>query len=77
MIKRAGKVWKRVRASLKGKRDEEEFRECQEELAEHVRAATRGEIDIFFLDESGVGRTPYIPYAWQDNGDTLLLPCRK
>jgi transposase len=76
LFKRNGKVWKRVRASLAGKRDEEEFRQCEQELIEHMDAAVNGEIDLFYLDQSGFGRTPYIPYAWQDRGSTTAVPCR-
>jgi len=77
LFKRHGKVWKRVRASLAGKRDEDEFRLCEQELIEHMEAAVDGEIDLFYLDQSGFGRTPYIPYAWQDKGTTIEVPCRE
>jgi transposase len=77
LFKRTGKVWKRVRASLAGQRDEEEFRQCEQELVEHMEAAANGEIDLFYLDQSGFGRTPYIPYAWQDRGSTIAVPCRE
>ena len=76
LLKRKGKVWKRMRASLAGRRDEEEFRQCQQELAEHIEAAAAGEIELHYLDESGFGRTPYIPYGWQDKGTCTALPCR-
>jgi transposase len=77
LFKRNGKVWKRVRASLAGKRDEEAFRLCEQELVEHMEAAVNGEIDLFYMDQSGFGRTPYIPYAWQDKGITVGVPCRE
>lgn len=77
LIKRAGKVWKRMRTSLKGQRDETEFRACQKELAEQLEAARRGELALYFLDESGFHRTPSIPYAWQAPGVAeRTLPCR-
>ncbi len=76
LFKRHGKVWKRVRASLSGQRDEAAFRQCEQELIEHMEAAVEGAIDLLYLDQSGFGRTPYIPYAWQDVGSTLRLPCR-
>lgn len=75
LFKRHGKVWKRVRASLAGKRDEEEFRQCEQELIEHMEAAAQGDINLLYLDQSGFGRTPYMPYAWQDIGSTLRVPC--
>ena len=68
-------MWKRVRASLKGDRDEESFRLCEQELAEHLEAAARGEIKLLYLDESGFNGESYIPYAWQDKGTTLEIPC--
>jgi transposase len=77
LLKRRGKVWKRMRASLAEKRDEEEFRLCRQELEEHVEASINGDIDLFFMDETGFGRVPYIPYAWQDKGATMALPCRE
>lgn len=77
LFKRNGKVWKRVRASLAGKRDEEEFRQCEQELIEHMGAAVNGEIDLFYMDQSGFGRSPSIPYAWQDRGSTIEVPCRE
>jgi transposase len=76
LFKRHGKVWKRVRTSLSGQRDEDAFRQCEQELIEHMAAAVEGEIELLYLDQSGFGRTPYIPYAWQDVGSTLRVPCR-
>jgi transposase len=75
ILKGAGKVWKRVRASLGGDRDEDSFRLCEQELAEHLEAAARGEIKLLYLDESGFNGESYIPYAWQDKGATLEMPC--
>jgi|CXWL01.1.fsa_nt_gi transposase len=77
LIKRQGKVWKRVRSTLPGEPDEEEYRQCEQELIEYMVAAVDGGIDLFYFDESGFGRTPYIPYAWQDRGTTLEVPCRE
>ena len=75
ILKGAGKVWKRVRTSLRGDRDEDSFRLCEQELAEHLEAAARGEIKLLYLDESGFNGESYIPYAWQDKGTTLEIPC--
>jgi transposase len=77
LLKAAGKVWKRVRCGLADKRDEESFRLCEQELAEHLQASGQGEIKLLYLDESGFNGVPYIPYAWQDKGTTLELPCPK
>jgi transposase len=77
LIKRHGKVWKRVRSCPAGVPDEEEFHQCEQELIEYMAAAVNGEIDLFYLDQSGFGRTPYISYAWQDPGSTVSVPCRE
>jgi hypothetical protein len=66
-----------VRSCPAGQPDEDEFRQCEQELIEHMAAAVNGEIDLFYLDQSGFGRTPYIGYAWQDKGRTLSVPCRE
>jgi len=77
LFKRHGKVWKRIRASFAGKRNEEEFRQCEQELIECMEAAVQDEMDLFYLDQSGFGRAPYIPYAWQDKGNTIEVPYRE
>lgn len=77
LFKRYGKVWKRVRTSLTGQRNEDEFHQCEQELIEHMEAAVKGEIDLYYMDQSGFGRSPYIPYAWQDKGSTIRVPCRE
>ncbi len=77
LLKRQGKAWKRVRSGLAGEPDEEEYRQCEQELIEYMVAAVNGEIELFFFDESGFGRTPYIPYAWQGKATTLTVPCRE
>jgi transposase len=65
-----GYVWKRFRLTLKDKRDEIEFRRCQEVLEEFLGNARKGEIDIYFLDEAGFSLKPSIPYGWQLRGET-------
>ena len=76
IFRRNGRVWKRARTSLSEKRDEEEFRLCGQELIEHMEAAVNGEIDLLYLDESGFGRVPDIPYVWQNEGEATKPPCR-
>lgn len=73
-LREKGWVWKRCRRSLKEKRDEAEFREGQRVLkAFHEREAV-GELDVFYLDESGFRARSGVPYAWQPRGKTLRLP---
>ena len=67
--------WKRLRRSLRSMRDEAEFRAAQAELAA-LRAATlqpARQFDLWYFDEAGFTRTPCVPYAWQQVGQTLEL----
>lgn len=70
-------VWKRMRRSLRGVRDEAEFRAAQVELADwRAKAiAPDREFDLWYFDQAGFTLTPCIPYAWQAGGQTLELPC--
>ena len=74
ILKKSGKVWKRVRQGLGGKRDEADFRAAQAEVAGFREQAMTGEITRYFYDEAGFSLTPCVPYAWQDKGTTLALP---
>jgi transposase len=77
LIKRQGKVWKRVRSSPAGEPDEAEYEQCEQELIEYMVAAADGEIDLFYFDEAGFGRAPSLPYSWQDKGTVMKIPCRE
>jgi hypothetical protein len=68
IIKASDYIWKRVRKSLKNKRDEEKFRKSQEELEEWQKMAERKEVDLYYYDESGFSLNPVISYAWQKKG---------
>lgn len=74
LLKGAGYVWKRMRRSLRAKRDEAAFRQSQAELAELQAQADAGELALYYYDEAGFTREPVVPYAWQLQGETLELP---
>ena len=69
--------WGRARKSLKSKRDEEQFREAQQDLEILKGADDRGTIDLYYFDGSGFTGVPEVPYAWQDPDDPTLLPSEK
>ena len=73
ILKGAGKIWKRVRASLKSKRNEAEFQESKAEIEDLQERADDGEIDLYYFDGAGFSLDPYIPYAWQNEGETIEL----
>ncbi|HLF67073.1 MAG TPA: IS630 family transposase [Gammaproteobacteria bacterium] len=77
ICKRAGLSWKRVRKSLRSKRDPDLFEQSRQQLAELIEKSQQQEIDLFYFDESGFTLEPCVPYAWQPRGETLEVPCAK
>ena len=72
-LKRLNMVWKRVRQSLKPKRNEEDFQAAKEELASLKKLEDEGKIDLIFFDECGYSTVSNVPYAWQEKGINILL----
>lgn len=77
VCRQAGLVWKRIRKSLKSKRDPERFEQSRQQLAALAGQARQGQIDLVYFDESGFTLEPCIPYAWQPIGETIEVPCAK
>lgn len=74
VAKKSGMRWKRIRKSLKSKRDDAEFERAQEEIEELKKQHEAGEIDLRYFDEVGFTLTPSVPYAWQMIGETIEIP---
>ena len=74
ILKAAGYRWKRMRRSLKQKRDEALFSFFQQEIKELHQLEAQGEIDVYYFDEAGVNLTPVVPYAWQQKNHRYELP---
>lgn len=77
LCKQAKLCWKRVRKSLRAKRDPNLFAQSQQQLAELAEQAKQEQIDLVYFDESGFTLEPCIPYAWQFVGKTIEVPCAK
>ncbi len=77
LAKKARLRWKRVRQSLKSLRDPEAFAQCQGELEALQKQEARGELDLYYFDESGFSLTPSVPYAWQESGEVIEIPSQK
>lgn len=77
--KRLGFSWKRMRKSLKSKRNEQDFKQCQADIEGFVKIEEKGEASIFYFDATGFDLTPSIPYAWQPIGQegTVGIPSAK
>lgn len=66
-----------MRKSLKSKRDEEEFEQCQYELEELQEKADDGIIDLRYFDAAGVSLDPVIAYAWHLEKATIEIVAAK
>lgn len=69
-LKKLGYSFKRTRRSLKGRRDETDFRNTQSLLAALQRWEDRGETKLYYVDESGFAQ----PYAWSPVGHPREMP---
>jgi len=74
ILKRGKLKWKRIRKSLKSKRDEQNFREAQQKIQVLEKRQIQGEIDLVYFDEAGFSLDPSIPYAWQPIGEHIEVP---
>ena len=77
LCKRAGLSWKRIRKSLKSKRDPALFEHSRKQLESLIEQAKRDQIDLFYFDESGFTLEPCVPYAWQAIGETIEISTSK
>jgi transposase len=73
-LKKGNKVWKRLRRTMGGERDEQDFQQVQAELADFAAQAATGEIDLFYFDGAGFTLDPSIAYAWQTRGESISIP---
>lgn len=70
-------TWKRVRKRIKGKRNQHLFDKAKIDISNLVDAHNRGEINLYYFDQSGFSLTPNIPYAWQKKGENIELPTQR
>lgn len=77
LLKLAGFSWKRMRSSLKQKRDEVLFEYFKNELKDLLKMADNEEIDLWFFDSSGFNLKPNIPYCWNPKGQQACLPSER
>lgn len=73
IIKKLNMIWKRMKRGLSKTPDEWELEVKIPELFKLKEQDKKGEIDLRYLDESGFSLKPYIPYAWQEKGSTIIL----
>jgi transposase len=69
--------WHRLRRGVGGQPDAQEYaaKQVQLELLKHLDDT--GEIDLYYLDETGFCLIPSVPYGWQSVGETIEIPSRR
>ena len=65
--------WRRIRRKVNGQPDPEIYKEQKEALEVLIEEDKQGIIDLRYYDESGFCLVPYIPYAWQEQGETIAI----
>jgi transposase len=74
VLKTLQMTWRRVRRQVKGQPPPEEYARKQQELTQLEAQHARGEIDLRYVDQTGFCLFPYLPYAWQEKGQTIAIP---
>jgi transposase len=69
--------WHRMRRGVGGEPDPLEYAEKKAQLAELQRRSEHGEIDLYYLDETGFCLIPCVPYGWQNIGEYLEIKSRQ
>jgi DDE superfamily endonuclease len=75
LLKSRDCVWKRMRRSSRGKRNEQDYQMAKAHL-DKLRAACGAadrDFDLIYFDGAGFNLTPCVPYAWQLRGETLEI----
>lgn len=65
--------WRRIRKKVKGKPDPQVYQERKAALDILIEEDKEGIIDLRYFDESGFCLIPYVPYAWQEKGETIAI----
>ena len=67
IIKEMKMGWYRIKRRVKGNPHPEDYQDKKKELEKLKELEKEGEIEIFYVDETGFCLTPYVPYAWQES----------
>ncbi len=77
IIKKSGMIWKRMRGSLRDRRDQAAFDVVKDEILEFADMTSEPDLNLWFFDEAAFSLTPSLPYAWQQIGETIELPFQR
>lgn len=77
IAKNADMIWKRLRGSLRDRRDQHAFDVAKDEIREFAEMANELDFNLWFFDEAAFSLQPSIPYAWQKVGERIELPFQR
>jgi transposase len=77
ILKTLAMSWHRMRRGVGGEPNPQEYQRKKAQLEEFQRLDEQGEIDLYYLDETGFCLIPCVPYGWQNIGEYLALPSRR
>jgi transposase len=69
--------WHRMRRGVGGEPDPLEYAVKKAQLTELQRRSECGDIDLYYLDETGFCLIPCVPYGWQNIGEYLEIKSRQ
>lgn len=69
--------WHRIKRGVGGEPDPREYKIKKEELEDFKKQEELGEIDLRYVDETGFCLSSYVPYAWQEKGDEVIVKAQK
>ncbi len=69
--------WHRFRRKVGGQPDAQEYADKQAQLEELQRLEDEGEVDLYYMDESGFSLMACVPYGWQPIGQTVAIPSNR
>lgn len=77
IAKNAGFIWKRMRGSLRDRRDPDAFELAKDEIREFAQMASEPDFNLWFFDEAAFSLQPSITCAWQKIGERIELPFQR
>jgi transposase len=77
ILKSFSMTWHRVRKTVFGEPDPNEYKEKVKQLEELKKQAAAGEIDLRYCDESGFSLMSNSPYAWQEKDDPMAVQSQR
>ena len=77
VLKEMKMSWHRMRRFVGGEPLPHIYEEKKKQLEAFKKLDKKGEIDLYYLDESGFCSIPSVPSGWQDIGEYVEIPSRK